>query len=105
MTDTVQSILNAADGGVKYKTHKIPKVKIRQESPMPSLTLIGVIAVTFVLLFCVFSAVQILQIKSDIYQLREEKATLTQTIDTIEGQNTVRYAEFDIAKGGASVGK
>jgi|GEM_PF-1458151 len=105
MTDMVQSILNAADGGVKYKTQRIPKVRIRQESPMPSLTLIGVIAVTFVLLFCIFSSVQILQIKSDIYRLREEKAELAQSIGTIEGQNEVRFAELDSARESVYTGK
>ncbi len=97
MTDTVQSILNAADGGVRYKTQKLPKVKIRQESPMPSLTLIGVIAITLVLLFCVFSAVQILQIKSDIYELRSEKASLEEKIETVEGINNVAAAEAEPA--------
>ncbi|MBO4353453.1 MAG: hypothetical protein J5860_00785 [Clostridia bacterium] len=97
MTDTVQSILNAADGGVRYKTQKLPKVKIRQESPMPSLTLIGVIAITLVLLFCVFSAVQILQIKSEIYELRGEKAELSQKIETVEGLTEVGRAETDAA--------
>ena len=95
MTDAVQHILDIADGGVKYKTEKLPKIKIRQQSPMPSLIMLGIICVCIVLIFCMFSAVQILGIKSDINKMRAEKTQLNEEIDKLEGLAAVRYANLD----------
>ncbi|MBR0235026.1 MAG: hypothetical protein IJQ37_01030 [Clostridia bacterium] len=99
MTDAVQHILDIADGGVKYETTKLPKIKIKQQSPMPSLLMLGIVAACVVLIFCVLSAVQILGIKNDINKMRKEKASLTEDIERLEGLTQTRYANLDGGRG------
>ncbi|MBQ0126218.1 MAG: hypothetical protein KBS59_07865 [Clostridiales bacterium] len=94
MNVIAQTLLDAADGGIKYKTEKLPRVKIKQQSPMPSLTMLAVISVTMVLLFCVFSTVQILKVKTDIYKLRRESTEITESIQKLEGLSDSRYARL-----------
>lgn len=96
MNDTVKTILDFADGGVSYKTERLPRVKIKQQSPMPSLTLLSIIAVTLVLIFCVFSAVQMLGIKSDVYRLRDERTEMRSDVDLLEGLYQTRCARMNI---------
>lgn len=95
MNDTVRSILDVADGGVRYRTEKLPKIKIKQQSPMPSLTLLSIIAVTLVLIFCVLSAVQMLGIKSDVYKLRDERTEMRSDVDMLEGLYQTRCARMN----------
>ena len=95
MNDVVQTILDVADGGVKYNTEKLPKIKIKEQSPMPSLSLLGVVAVFFVLMFCVFSTVQMIGIKSDVSKLREQKTELREDVDMLEGIYQTRAARIN----------
>ena len=95
MTDAVRNILDIADGGVKYRTEKMPRVKIKQVSPMPSLTVLGIIAVAFVLIFCVFSVVQLFGMKSEIYKLREQKEELAKYEELLEGISETRHARLN----------
>lgn len=94
MTDAVQTILDIADGGVKYRTEKMPRVKIKQVSPMPSLTVLGVIAVAFVLIFCVFSIVQLFGMKADIYKLRDQKEEMTKYEEMLEDITETRFSHL-----------
>lgn len=91
MTNTVRTILEIADGGVKYKTEKLPKIKIKQESPMPSLRMLSIIAITFVLLFCVFSIVQMLDIKTEIYDMQKQRTELKTDLKDLENKTEARY--------------
>ena len=91
MTNTVRTILEIADGGVKYKTEKLPKIKIKQESPMPSLRMFSIIAITFVLLFCVFSIVQMLDIKTEIYDMQKQRTELKTDLKDLENKTEARY--------------
>ncbi len=97
MNDTVKTILEIADGGVSYRTERLPRVKIKQESPMPSLTLLSIIAVTLVLIFCVFSAVQMLGIRSDVTRLREERTEMRSDVDLLEGLYQTRCARMNVS--------
>jgi len=92
--DYVQTLLDVADGGVKYKTEKLPKVKIKSSHPFPSLILLSSIAITFVLLFCVFSTVQVLRLKTEIYECRKEKIECETTLNDLEGKATWRYSKL-----------
>lgn len=98
MNDTVKTILDVADGGVSYRTERLPRVKIKQQSPMPSITLLSIIAVTLVLIFCVFSAVQMLGIRSDVSKLREERTEMRSDVDLLEGLYQTRCARMSYAK-------
>lgn len=95
MNDTVKTILDVADGGISYRTEKLPRVRIKQESPMPSLTMLGIIAVALVLIFCVLSAVQMLGVRSDVYKLRDERAELRSDLDMLEGLYLTRCARVN----------
>ena len=97
MNDTVKSILDVADGGISYRTEKLPRVRIKQESPMPSLTLLGIIAVALVLIFCVLSAVQMVGIKSDVYKLRDERTEMRSDVDMLEGLYQTRCARMNVS--------
>ena len=94
MNDTVKTILDVTDGGVRYRTERLPRVRIKQESPMPSLTLLGIIAVALVLIFVVLSAVQMLGIKSDVYKLRSESTEMRSDVDMLEGLYQTRAARM-----------
>ena len=95
MTDAVQTILDIADGGVKYRTEKLPRVKIRQQSPMPSLTLIGIIAVAFILIVCLLSTVQLFRMKSDIYKMREQRTEMKESISELQSLAASEKYVFD----------
>lgn len=92
MTNALKNLLEIADGGVKYNTEKLPKIKIKQESPMPSLRMLAVIAVTFVLIFCVFSAVQMMNIKEEIYDMKKQKTELKADLNDLENIAAAKYS-------------
>lgn len=82
--------MDATDRNYKFKEERIPYFRIKQPSAVPSLKLISVIAISLVIIFCVFSVIQISQLTNDIYALRCETIAIQEEVNSLESASIVQ---------------
>ncbi|MCQ2771353.1 MAG: hypothetical protein MJ236_06100 [Clostridia bacterium] len=84
MNIVAQTLMDAAEPLRKEKPEKIPTVRIKSQFSGPSLTLISVIAISFVVIFCFLSIIQIVNINNSVSELREQVKVSQQTLYDLE---------------------
>ncbi|MCQ2436083.1 MAG: hypothetical protein MJ101_04170 [Clostridia bacterium] len=78
---TIHDILYAADDGIDYRT-----VHIRRKREFPTFTMLGVVSVTIILIFCVYSMVQLFGLKTNIHDLQSQTEECRTEIERLEGK-------------------